>query len=84
MTAPEVLNREFLEIREKLLQLAAALDRMDRAGGDLPSDGRIDKIHRALEVLQGDKADRAETIQLIFSRNYEKDWRNSFGLATPG
>src|SRR5438105_3688541 len=33
LTAPEVLNREFLEIRSKILELAAALDRIARADG---------------------------------------------------
>jgi hypothetical protein len=31
LDATEVLNREFLEIRAKLLEIAAALDRLDRA-----------------------------------------------------
>ena len=38
LDAPEVLNREFPEIRARLLQLAAALDRMDRADGSPEGD----------------------------------------------
>jgi len=31
LAAPEVLNREFLEIRAKILEIPASLDRLDRA-----------------------------------------------------
>jgi hypothetical protein len=33
LDAPEVLNREFLEVRAKILEIAAVLDRIDRAEG---------------------------------------------------
>jgi hypothetical protein len=74
LDAAAVLNREFLEIRARLLQLAASLDRLDRADGSATSDGRLDKIRVALEILGGDEPDRAEKIQLLFSRPYESDW----------
>jgi hypothetical protein len=74
LDAAAVLNREFLEIRARLLQLAASLDRLDRADGSATSDGRLDKIRVALEILGGDESDRAEKIQLLFSRPYESDW----------
>jgi hypothetical protein len=80
MSAPAVLNREFLEIRAKLLELAASFDRLDRGDGSVADDPRMSRIRRALEVLQGDAPDRAEQIQLIFSREYDDDWRRQFGL----
>jgi len=79
LDAPEVLNREFLEIRARLLQVAAALDRLDRAEGDMNADARIQKIREGLEILSGDEADRAERIQLVFSRPYESAWKATFG-----
>lgn len=79
LDAPEVLNREFLEIRARLLQVAASLDRLDRAEGDMSADPRILKIREALEILAGDEADRAERIQLVFSRPYESGWKATFG-----
>jgi len=74
----EVLNREFLEIRARLLQVAASLDRMDRAAGSVQDDGRVQGIQRALEILQAPGADRAEQIQLVFSRPYDADWVTTF------
>jgi hypothetical protein len=78
LDAPEVLNREFLEIRARLLHIAASLDRLDRASGSVSDDPRLERINRALAVLSGDKADRAEEIQLIFSRPYESSWLARF------
>ena len=78
LDAPEVLEREFLEVRAKLLQVAATLDRIDRAEGSVAGDVRVGKIRQALEVLLGPAADRAELIQMIFSRSYDDRWRQVF------
>jgi hypothetical protein len=76
--APEVLNREFPEIRARLLQLAAALDRMDRAAGSPEADPRPQKIREALEILLEARPDRAERMQLLFSLPYDPGWREQF------
>lgn len=74
--APEVLNREFLEIRARLVQVAALLDRLDRAPGTVASDPRMGGIAQSLQVLAKPGPGRAEKLQLIFSRQYEADWKN--------
>src|SRR5436190_11062669 len=78
MTAPELLEREFLETRCKLLEVAAALDRLDRAEGSVAGDARREKIQRALDILAKAEPNRAEQLQLLFSLNYEPDWRRRF------
>lgn len=78
LDAAEVLNREFLEVRARLLHIAASLDRLDRADGSVTSDLRLEKIRQALAILSGDESDRAEKIQLLFSRPYEPDWMTVF------
>ena len=82
LDAPQVLNREFLEIRAKILEVGASFDRLGRASGSVEGDPRMDRIREALSVLQEGSADRAEQIQLIFSRDYEDNWREKFGVAT--
>jgi hypothetical protein len=84
MTAEQILDREFLEIRSKILEVAAALDRLDRAEGTVGSDRRMGMIHKALQVLSsepGESIDRAEEIQMIFSRPYNSNWRGDFQIA---
>ena len=59
LAAPEVLEREFLEIRARLLQIAASLDRLSRAEGSVDRDPRLAKIQEALAILGDDGPDRA-------------------------
>lgn len=84
MAATAVLDREFLEIRAKLLELAASFDRLDRGGGAPADDRRIGLIKQGLKVLLDETGDRAEQIQLIFSLPYDDDWQKEFGLAVRG
>ena len=81
LSAPEVLNREFLEIRGKILELAAAFDRLQRADGAVDEDPRLARLREALSVLLESSPDRAEQVQMIFSRAYEDDWQAKFKVA---
>ncbi len=79
----EVLNRDFLESRSKILELAAALDRIDRAPSrsiDHPPDRRLAQLRQAIEALLEPGPGRAETVQRLFSLDYDPDWREKAGL----
>ncbi len=78
MSAEKVLEREYLEIRAKILELAATFDRLDRGDGSVVGDPRMQLIYRGLETLKRDSADRAEQVQLLFSREYDANWYNDF------
>lgn len=80
LSSSQVLDREYLEIRARVLELAACFDRLERAAGDVTGDPRISLLHQALQTVQSDEGDRAERVQLIFSRIYEEDWRSQFGI----
>jgi len=80
MAAPDVLEREFLGIRARLLEVAASLDRIDRAEGNTADDRRLALIRQALEVLLSPAGDRAEQVQLLFSRGYDDDWQRKFDI----
>lgn len=80
LDAPEILNREFLEVRARLLQVAATLDRLDRAAGEVEHDPRREKINQALSILSAAKPDRAEQLQLLFSLPYDPNWRQTLGV----
>lgn len=73
--ASEVLDREFLGVRARLIDVAAALDRLDRAEGSAAADPRLQTIRRALEVLAGDAPARAERVQMLFSLPYDEAWQ---------
>lgn len=79
-SSADVLEQEYLPVRAKILEVAAALDRLDRASGTRPTDGRREQMHAAIEALLRPNDDRAEQIQLIFSRPYEENWRENFEM----
>ena len=81
LSAAETLNREFLEIRCKILELAAALDRLDRSQGAVTDDPRLIKLREALGTILEQSSDRAEQVQMIFSRAYDEDWQTKLKLA---
>lgn len=82
MTASQVFDREFLEIRAKILELAASFDRLQRSQGSVEEDPRWLRIQEALAALRKSEGDRAEQVQLIFSRKYEATWPQKFHLNT--
>jgi len=71
-----ILDREFLPLRGKLIEVAAALDRIHRSGG-APRDPRMELIAESLKQLAEGRPtpDRAEQIQMIFSLPYDPEWR---------
>jgi hypothetical protein len=73
VTASDILDREFLNIRSRLIDLAAALDRIDRAEGSAIADPRVKTIQNALLLLAGDKSGRAEQVLRLFSLPYEEN-----------
>ena len=82
LSVPQALEREFLPVRAKILEIAASLDRLDRAEGGLANDPRLQQIRESLATLLRAEPDRAEQIQLIFSRAYRDMWREEFDLQT--
>jgi hypothetical protein len=83
MSAEQIFERWFLETRSRLLEVAANLDRIDRAPGGRVDDPRRAAIEEALRILLGPGPDRAERIQMIFSREYDPDWMDGVPLARP-
>ncbi len=83
-TAREVFDAEFLLIRAKLLEVAAILDRIDRSEGALSDDPRLKQVQTAIEILLRPEQDRAEQLQLVFSRLYDENWRQKLGIKQGG
>ena len=76
-----VIEQEFLPLRAKLLEIGAALDRLEREGVAVSKEPRLTKIRAAIEALLESGEDRAEQIQLVFSRQYEDEWREKFQMS---
>ncbi len=74
--AQSVLDRHYLEIRCRILDLAAMLDRVERspdASAQL-ADSRMKLIKQGMNILLSSGNDRAERVQLLFSDEYVDGW----------
>ncbi|MFO0967756.1 MAG: hypothetical protein U0793_19515 [Gemmataceae bacterium] len=76
LPAAKALDAFFLEARSKILDLAAIFDRINRGrdAAGLAADPRLERIHKALEVLQDQSGGRAERVQQVFSLDYDAKW----------
>jgi len=61
----QVLDLYFMDARHKLIDLAAFLDRMDRAGGE--ADFRAEAFAQAMQHLLGEAPDRAARVLMSLS-----------------
>jgi hypothetical protein len=76
MPAAKALDTYFLDVRCRILDVAAILDRITR-GRDVASvanDARMTRVRQALEVLLDEEGGRAERIQQVFSLGYDANW----------
>ncbi|MGL4511449.1 MAG: hypothetical protein ACRCT8_00020 [Lacipirellulaceae bacterium] len=84
MSAAEVAEREWPGFRGRLLELAATLDRVDRAPGSEGAGARRRLMSEALALVasggEGD-GERAERLQRLLSRAYDPAWRKTLGVA---
>ena len=65
MTRQQILDLYFMDARSKLIDLAAFLDRVDRAGGE--PDFRLTAFRQALRELDRNEPRRAKQVLMAFS-----------------
>ena len=65
MTKQQIIDLYFLDARHKLIEIAAFLDRVERASGK--DDFRLKSFRAALTKLDGKKKNRAKNVLLAFS-----------------
>ena len=77
LPAATALDQFFLDARSKLLDAAAAFDRIGRGSGadDARADPRAVKLREAVAVLLSDAPNKAELLQQLFSLPYDPDWK---------
>jgi hypothetical protein len=65
MTRQQVLDHYFLDARCKLIELAAFLDRVERASGE--ADFRLGALQGAMETIRAPGGERAARVLLALS-----------------
>lgn len=76
MRADAVVERYFLEMRCKVLEVAASLDRIELApeAEQIADDPRLAQLRAAIATLTDGKPDRARRVQMVFSDAYDPNW----------
>jgi hypothetical protein len=85
LTQKQLISEYFMEYRNRVLAVAAFLDRMDRSiEHNAEDDFRVVALRKAMHVLIEDGPERVERIQMIFSDPNitlmdERDRQNAYG-----
>lgn len=79
-TSSETMAQEFLQIRAKILEIAAFYDRLDRDELDESAAGALQLLTAGCAVLIDEQPDKAARVQLLFSRQYDAQWRQQFDI----
>ena len=64
-TGPELLDLYYHDMRSHAIELAAALDRLDRAGA--AAEPRLRRLRQAMAIAVGDQPDRARRFLELLS-----------------
>ena len=82
MTRKQVLDQYFMDARHKLIDLAAFLDRVERAEGE--ADFRLEAFREAARKLGDKGTDRAHDVLMVFSDPTEKPIETAPGKGACG
>ena len=82
----ELLDLQFIDVRHKLIDIAAFLDRIDRHPGEI--DYRFAALKNALPILLSERTDRARAVLESFSDHSAEippsaPFQGAFGAALP-
>lgn len=79
-TAREVLDQEYLQIRAKILEIAAFFDRLEEADVSDINPDPLTLLKSGCQILNDRELDKAARVQMLFSLEYDPDWRRKFSI----
>ena len=84
MRNPEqIVEQEFLQMRAKILEIAAFLDRLEPKSANSMSNAneeRLKLLRAGCELLLDSESDKAARVQVLFSREFDEQWRKARGV----
>ena len=89
LTQKQLIDEYFMKQRNHLLEIAAFLDRMQRASKlDGDDDFRMEAFRESLKEITNDQPDKVKRIQMILSDPHiepkvERDVQGAFGAYKP-
>ncbi len=79
-SAREVLEQEYLQIRAKILEIAAFMDRLTESEASGIQHEQLRLLDDGCKILVDAEEDKAARVQMLFSREYEPNWREKFSI----
>ena len=79
-SAAQIVADEFMIARAKIVELAATLDRIERASGSVDDSKNMQLLVQGMHILIDDQIEKAKRVQLLMSRDYDPNWQNLMSI----
>ena len=83
-SATQIVADEFMIARAKIVELAATLDRIERASGNVDDSKNMQLLVQGIHNLIDDQVEKAKRVQLLMSRDYDPEWQNIMSISKKG
>ena len=83
-SAAQIVADEFMIARAKIVELAATLDRIERASGSVDDSRNMQLLAQGMHILIDDQIEKAKRVQLLMSRDYDPNWQNLMSISKKG
>ncbi len=83
-SAAQIVADEFMIARAKIVELAATLDRIERASGNVDDSKNMHLLVQGMHILIDDQVEKAKRVQLLMSRDYDPNWQNLMSISKKG
>ena len=83
-SAEQIVVDEFMIARAKIVELAATLDRIERATGDVEDSKNMQLLVQGMHILCDDEVEKAKRVQLLMSRQYDPHWQSQMSVSKLG
>lgn len=82
--AQQIVAEDFMIARARIVELAATLDRIERAAGDVNDSKSMLLLLQGMHILCDDEVEKAKRVQLLMSRQYDPQWQTQMSLEKKG
>jgi len=79
-SADKIVVDEFMIARSKIVELAATLDRIERANGDVDDSKQMQLLINGMQILCDDEVEKTKRVQLLMSRQYDPQWQSHMSI----
>ena len=83
-TAQQIVAEDFMIARARIVELAATLDRIERASGDVDDSRNMQLLMQGMNILCDDEFEKAKRVQLLMSRHYDPQWQTQMAIEKKG